>query len=196
MIEAEEQACAQYKKIIKARRDQSDMEFTNERRSATTSADAHQGVVKWMGLVGWIAICFAAAAAGAPFAPDEWYAQLHRPDFAPPDYLFGPVWTVLYFCMAVAAWLVWKTNRLAITWRPLALFLTQLILNGAWTWLFFGLHRIDWAFFDIILLLAAIAATIVVFLRTSRIAGLLLVPYLAWVMFASALNFEYWRLNV
>ena len=133
--------------------------------------------------------------AGAPFAPDEWYAQLNRPDFAPPDYVFGPVWTVLYLCMAVAAWLVWKSDRLTNTWRPLALFFTQLILNAAWTWLFFGLHRIDWAFFDIFLLLSAIAATIVFFLRTSRIAGLLLVPYLAWVTFASALNFEYWRLN-
>ena len=171
------------------------MELASESRSVIVGGDARHGGVKWSGLVGWLVICFATAAAGAPFAPDDWYAQLNRPAFAPPDYLFGPVWTVLYLCMAVAAWLVWKSDRLTNTWRPLALFLTQLMLNAAWTWLFFGLHRIDWAFYDIILLLAAIAATIVLFLRSSRIAGLLLVPYFAWVTFASALNFEYWRLN-
>ena len=122
------------------------MELANENRSAIVGGETRHGVVKWLGLVGWLVICFAAAAAGAPFAPDDWYAQLNRPAFAPPDYLFGPVWTVLYLCMAVAAWLVWKSDRLTNTWRPLALFLTQLMLNAAWTWLFFGLHRIDWAF--------------------------------------------------
>ena len=171
------------------------MELTNESRSAIIGREARRGVAKWLGLAGWLVICFAAATAGAPFAPDDWYAQLKRPVFAPPDYLFGPVWTVLYLCMGVAAWLVWKSDRLTNTWRPLALFLIQLMLNAAWTWLFFGLHRIDWAFYDVILLLVAIAATIVLFTRTSRIAGLLLVPYFVWVTFASALNFEYWRLN-
>ena len=171
------------------------MEITGGSRSPNVFADARQGVVKWLGLVAWVAICFAAAAAGAPFAPDDWYAQLNRPVFAPPDYLFGPVWTVLYLCMAVSAWLVWKSDRLRNNWRALTFFLIQLMLNAGWTWLFFGLHRIDWAFYDIILLLAAIAGTIVLFQRTSRMAALLLVPYLAWVMFASALNFEYWRLN-
>lgn len=171
------------------------MEITGGSRSSNLGADTRQGVAKWLGLVAWVVICFAAAAAGAPFAPDDWYAQLNRPAFAPPDYLFGPVWTVLYLCMAVAAWLVWKSDRLRNNWRALTLFLIQLMLNAVWTWLFFGLHRIDWAFYDIILLLAAIAGTIVLFQRTSRKAALLLVPYLAWVMFASTLNFEYWRLN-
>ena len=108
------------------------MELASESRSVIVGGDARHGVVKWSGLVGWLVICFAAAAAGAPFAPDDWYAQLNRPAFAPPDYLFGPVWTVLYLCMAVAAWLVWKSDRLTNTWRPLALFLSHRIREPAW----------------------------------------------------------------
>jgi tryptophan-rich sensory protein len=171
------------------------MELANENRPVIGIEQARRGLAKWVGLVGWITICFAAAAAGAPFAPDDWYAQLNRPAFAPPDFVFGPVWTILYLSMAAAAWMVWTRDRLKETWRPLAAFLFQLVLNATWTWLFFGLHRIDWAMFDIVLLLAAILTTIVLFLRISRVAGLLLLPYLGWVTFATALNFEYWRLN-
>ena len=157
--------------------------------------EPHRGVTKWLGLVFWVVVCLGAAAPGASFSPDDWYAKLNRPAFVPPDAVFGWVWSVLYLSMAVAAWSIWKRARLQNTWLPLSVFLLQLILNAAWTWLFFGLHRIDLAFFDILLLLAGIVATIVLFLRHGRIAGWLLLPYLAWVAFASVLNFEYWRLN-
>lgn len=157
------------------------MEMTNESEPHNASGPGRRGIAIWLGLVGWIVICFAAAAAGAPFAPDDWYAQLNRPSFAPPDYLFGPVWSFLYLSMAVAVWLVWKSDRLAHTWPAIALFVFQLALNSAWTWLFFGLHRIDWAVGDIVVLLGSIVATTVLFFRHRRAAGLLMIPYIAWV---------------
>ena len=152
-------------------------------------------LAKWLWLLFWIAVCFAAAAAGARFSPGEWYENLNRPSWAPPNWLFGPVWTALYLCMALAAWLVTTQEGFENAKLPLAVFLLQLCLNALWSWLFFGLHRMDFALADILLLDAAIAATIMLFWRIVPLAGYLLVPYLAWVLFATALNFSYWRLN-
>jgi len=122
----------------------------------------------------------------------NWYAGLAKPSWPPPSWIFGPVWTALYFSMAVAAWLVWRKGN---AWGPLALFAVQLVFNAAWSWLFFGLHSPGIAFVDILLLWIAIAATTMVFWRRSLVAGLLLGPYLTWVGFAAVLNFAIWRLN-
>ena len=145
-----------------------------------------------------LAACFAAAAFGGLFssaATGPWYRALRKPAFTPPGWVFGPVWTVLYAAMAVAAWLVWRQRgrpgvRGALTW-----FGVQLALNAAWSPLFFGLRRPDLGFAVIVLLWAAIAVTAWKFLRISKPAGVLLLPYLLWVSFASVLNGFLWRLN-
>lgn len=146
-------------------------------------------------LVGWLLLCFSAASLGAFFLPGEWYATLKKPAWNPPGWIFGPVWSALYTMMAVAAWLVWKRGGFVAQRRPLLVFLAQLTLNALWTPLFFGLHWPGVAFAEIVLLWLAIVATIAAFRPVSRAALLLLVPYLAWVSFAAALNFTLWRLN-
>jgi translocator protein len=148
-----------------------------------------------LALVLWLALSFLPAAIGSRFMPDEWYQQLQKPAWTPPGYLFGPVWTILYTLMAVAAWLVWKRAGFAGAKLALWLFIGQLVLNGMWTWIFFGLHRPDWALVEIILLWSMILATLVAFWRQSTVAGALLIPYLVWVSFATALTFAIWRLN-
>jgi len=156
------------------------------------------GMKQAVGLVALIAVCFSAAAAGgAATYPriEGWYATLSKPSWTPPDWLFGPVWSVLYTCMAVAAWLVWQQRGLAGARGPLLLFAVQLGLNVAWSWLFFGFMNLGLGLVDIILLWIAIAATLVVFWRRSVAAGLLFVPYLAWVGFAAVLNYSIWQLN-
>ncbi len=150
---------------------------------------------RWAGLAACLLITFCAAALGALFMPGEWYAGLHKPAWNPPAWIFGPVWTMLYAAMAVAAWLVWVRGGWRGEGRALALFLVQLALNAAWSPLFFGLHRIGLALAEILLLWAAIAAMMAAFFRIRRAAGWLLVPYLAWVSFAAVLNFTLWRLN-
>jgi translocator protein len=148
-----------------------------------------------LALGGWLVLCFGAAALGGLFMPGEWYAALNKPSWNPPGWVFGPVWTALYAMMAVAAWLVWRHGGWAMQHRPLRVFLVQLALNAAWTPLFFGLHWPGAAFAEIILLWLAIGATIAAFWPVNRAAACLLAPYLAWVSFASVLNFTLWRLN-
>ena len=140
-------------------------------------------------------VCFIAPALGAFSMPDAWYASLHKPSWNPPGWVFGPVWTLIYIMMAVAAWLVWRRGGLRVNRGPLSLFMVQLALNAVWTPLFFGLHQPGWAFVDIVLLWLAIATTITAFRRVHRGAAWLLVPYLAWVSFASVLNYTLWRMN-
>lgn len=148
-----------------------------------------------LGLCGWVLLCFAAPAVGTWATPGEWYAALNKPSWNPPGWVFGPVWSALYTMMAVAAWLVWRRGGFAAQRRALVPFFAQLALNAAWTPLFFGLHRPDLAFAEILLLWLAIAWTIVAFWRVHRVAAGLLCPYLAWVSFAAALNGTLWRLN-
>jgi len=148
-----------------------------------------------LGLGGWLALCLAAAAPGGFFMPGEWYAQLQKPSWNPPAWIFGPVWTALYAMMAVAAWLIWRRGGFAAQRVPLAVFLLQLLLNALWSPLFFGLHNPALAFAEIMLLWLAVICTLLVFWQVQRGAGLLLVPYLAWVTFAAVLNFTLWRLN-
>ena len=150
-----------------------------------------------LGLLAWLVVTFAAAATGsvASFQAKSFYAQLVRPEWAPPAVVFGPVWTVLYVLMAVAAWLVWRSNGFRTARTALSLYVTQLALNALWSWLFFTWHSGALAFADIILLLAAIIITTIAFWRKSSLAGLLLVPYLLWVSFALMLNYSIWQLN-
>jgi benzodiazapine receptor len=151
----------------------------------------------WWGLAGWLAVTFIAAAAGSVAstqAPD-FYAQLVRPSWAPPASLFGPVWSVLYTLMAVAAWLVWRVGGFAGARTALTLYLVQLVFNALWTWFFFAWQRGGLAFADIVLNALLVAATLAAFWRIRPLAGALLIPYLLWVTFAAALNYTIWQLN-
>ena len=148
-----------------------------------------------LALAGWLLACSAAAAMGGLFMPGDWYASLKKPPWNPPGWIFGPVWTALYTMMAAAAWMIWRQGGWEEQRKPLLIFLVQLMLNALWTPLFFGLHQPGLALAEIVLLWLAIVATIMVFGPVSRTAMLLLVPYLAWVSFAAALNFTLWRLN-
>ena len=147
----------------------------------------------------WLLVCFTAAGVGSAMTSRslaDWYPGLTKPTWNPPDWVFGPVWTLLYTMMAIAAWLVWR----AAGWRgapvPLALFATQLALNVIWSGLFFALESPGTAFLrTIVLLWLAISATLVQFWRIDRAAAALLGPYLAWVSFAAVLNFTIWQLN-
>ena len=150
-----------------------------------------------LGLVGWIVVVAIAAAIGsvASTRAPEFYRQLDAPAWAPPASVFGPVWTVLYVLMALAAWLVWR----AYGWRgartALTLFLIQLAANALWSWLFFAWRLGLVAFIELNVLVVLIVITLVLFWRLRPIAAALLVPYLAWVVYAGALNFVLWRDN-
>lgn len=150
-----------------------------------------------LGLIGWLALSFAAAAIGAIASIDagEFYASLSRPSWAPPASVFGPVWTTLYALIGIAAWLVWQLRANAKVRAALVLFGVQLALNALWSWLFFGWRLGAAAFFEVLLLWLAIAATLVAFWRIRPLTGALLLPYLAWVTFASALNYAVWQMN-
>ncbi len=131
-----------------------------------------------------------------PAIRSGWYADLAKPAFTPPDWVFGPVWTFLFFIMAVAAWLVWKEEDREPLARPgLILFYLQLMVNVLWSALFFASGNPGWAFADIVLLWFLILVLTVLFFRVSRLAGLLFVPYLLWVLYAAALNGTIWWLN-
>jgi tryptophan-rich sensory protein len=151
-----------------------------------------------VGLVVIVLVCFVAAGVGVLAMKRglvEWYPSLAKPSWTPPNWVFGPVWTFLYLTMGVAAWLVWRRAGWAAAAIPLTLFAAQLALNALWTPLFFGLHRPDLAFADIVVLWLAIVAATVAFWRVTPSAAILMLPYLAWVSFASALNFAIWRMN-
>lgn len=150
---------------------------------------------EYLALGALVIICFAVAAFGAQFAPGTWYGHIDKPPWTPPNALFGPVWTLLYLLMAVAAWLVWRHRQHRLRVAALTAFAVQLVLNGLWSWIFFGAHEIGWALLDLAALWVALAVTVALFFRISTWAGTLLVPYLAWISFALALNLEIWRLN-
>lgn len=150
-----------------------------------------------IGLVGWLAMTFVAAAVGAVASMDApvFYGQLAKPDWAPPAWLFGPVWTLLYLLMAVAAWLVWRGTPSQGAQGALGLYLLQLGLNALWSWLFFGWRQGALAMAEVVLLLALVAVTTAAFWRVRPLAGALLLPYAAWVGFASALTWAVWQRN-
>lgn len=152
--------------------------------------------VTW--LVGLLVFCFAAAGIGGAATTTSvggWYQTLAKPSWNPPDWIFGPVWTVLYFLMAVAAWAVWRRSGWPAAITPLGWFAVQLALNVGWSIIFFGLRNPGAAFVEILVLWLAIAVTLVSFVRRSAVAAWLLVPYLVWTSFAVVLNAVIWRLN-
>lgn len=153
--------------------------------------------VQLVGLIAWLAICALASAIGAfgSLQAGTFYSQVMRPAWAPPGWLFGPVWTVLYASMGVAAWLVWRQRGFAAARIPLFLFLVQLFVNALWSWLFFYWRDGALAFVDIAVLWCLIVATTVAFWRRNAVAGALLVPYWLWVSFAAGLNYSIWQLN-
>ncbi|GIH11092.1 tryptophan-rich sensory protein [Rhizocola hellebori] len=148
----------------------------------------------WWGLAAFFVAVIATAAIGvvAVTGTAEQYNTLQQPDWAPPSWLFGPVWTVLYAMIAISGWLVWRRVGFG---KQIAVYAAQLALNAIWTPLFFGGDLFGLAFADIVALWILIGVTILLFSRVSRVAAWMLVPYWAWVTFASALNFTIWQLN-
>jgi benzodiazapine receptor len=150
--------------------------------------------VRSLGALGiFVALVALAAFFGAQFEPGLWYEGLQKPPLNPPNWVFGPVWSVLYLAIAVAGWLVWRDEPGST--RPLVLWGGQLVLNAAWSLLFFGLHLSGLALVEIMLLLALLIATTVSLFRVRALAGLLFLPYVAWVCFAAYLNAGLWYLN-
>ena len=152
-----------------------------------------------VGLVISIAVCFIAGgiggAATAGSVDSDWFVELQKPSWNPPNWLFGPVWSVLYLMMAVAAWMVWKRSgfveaKLALSW-----FGFHLLLNIFWSVLFFGMQQVGWAAVEIVVLWLSIAVTIALFRRHSVVAAAMLIPYILWVSFATVLNMTIWSLN-
>jgi len=151
-----------------------------------------------LGLVVFLAVCFAVAGIGSLFTAagmmGRWFDALPRPSWNPPNWLFGPVWTVLYTLMAIAGWLVWRERGgLRQATVPMALFAIQLALNLGWTGIFFYQRAPGAAFGEIVLLWLAILATMIVFWRVKSLAGWLFMPYLLWVTYAATLNYAIWR---
>ncbi len=141
-----------------------------------------------------VALVALSASFGARYTPGAWYEALNKPWWTPDNGVFAPVWTLLYLSIAGAAWLVWRR----VGWRHVAIivFCVQLILNAAWSYLFFGRHRIDLAFYEILALWLSVLLMLITFWRVRTAAGAMLIPYLLWVAFAAVLNFGIWRANV
>ncbi|MFN3232357.1 MAG: TspO/MBR family protein [Alphaproteobacteria bacterium] len=146
-------------------------------------------------LLPFLLACAAAASTGIYFRPEEWYRDLNKPSWRPPDWLFGPVWLVLYIMIAVAGWRIWNIAGWEVGAAALTVYGVQLALNALWSGIFFGLRRIGLAVLEIGGLWLAIAATIALFWPIDRTAAYLLVPYLMWASFAGVLNLTIWRLN-
>lgn len=146
-------------------------------------------------LVGCIVASFVPGVFGARFQPGDWYAQLAKSPLTPPGWVFPIAWTTLYIAIGVALYVMLIHTSGRERRIPLAVFVIQLVLNGAWSWLFFGCHAVTAALIEIGVLWISIVAMGFSFARYSRFAGKLLLPYLAWVSFAAYLNFEIWRAN-
>jgi tryptophan-rich sensory protein len=154
--------------------------------------------MRWITLLGWLVLCFLVAGISGRATVHEipgWYRTLNRPSFAPPNWVFGPVWTLLYALMSVAAWRISLAPPSTLRNAALALFILQLALNFAWSLIFFRQHAIGFAFAEVLVLWAFIGSTTILFSRLSSLAAWLMVPYWAWVSFASLLNGAFWRLN-
>lgn len=151
----------------------------------------------WQGLIVWLVVCYTAAAIGAIASAKavSFYQQLTKADWAPPAFFFGPVWSILFLCMSIAAWLVWKSGGFEKHRTALTFFIVQLVFNTLWSWLFFAWHKGGMAMFEVIVLWIMIAITTILFWRVRPLAGALLAPYLTWVSFASVLNYSLWQLN-
>lgn len=138
---------------------------------------------------------FCAAMTGGIFRPGKWYENLKKPSWRPPKWLFAPVWSILYVMIAVSGWLVWRTAGLDDGAQALTIYGVQLVLNGLWSAVFFGMKRIGLAFFELVALWVAIVVTIFNFYPINPTAAYMLVPYLLWGSFAGGLNFTVWQMN-
>jgi tryptophan-rich sensory protein len=145
-----------------------------------------------LSLAAFICAVLVAAAFGATFKPGPWYAALAKPAWTLPNWVFAPVWSLLYAMIAIAGWTAWRRQGAG---PAIAVWYVALVLNAAWSWLFFGQHRIGGALVDIAALWCAIVAFIVAAWHPARPASLLFIPYLLWVTYAAALNLQIWRLN-
>jgi benzodiazapine receptor len=150
-----------------------------------------------IGLIGWLILTFVAAAIGSAASAESglFYQQITRPEWSPPAWLFAPVWTILYLFMGISAWIVWRVDGFRAARIALSLFIIQLILNAIWTWIFFVWKQGALAFAEILVLWVLILCTAIAFWRVRALAGIFLLPYLAWVSFATVLTFAVWRLN-
>jgi tryptophan-rich sensory protein len=154
------------------------------------------GIGRMLALIAFFLLTAAAASAGAMFQPGDWYAALEKPALTPPDWVFPVVWSVIYAMIAISGWLLWRArdgSRDAML--ATAFWAAQLVLNAAWSWIFFELHLTGMALAEIGLLWLAILLVVVFGMRVRPIAAALFVPYLLWVSFAAWLNFGIWRLN-
>ncbi|MEQ1611947.1 MAG: TspO/MBR family protein [Hyphomicrobiaceae bacterium] len=147
---------------------------------------------RYLTLLPFLGAVLAVASTGALFRPGPWYDSLRKPSWTPPGWLFGPAWALLYVLIAFAGWIVWRADGFGL---PLAVWIVQLLVNGSWSWVMFGLRRIGAAMAVLCLLWLAIITFMALAWPLSTDASLLFAPYLAWVTFAGALNFAVWRLN-
>ncbi len=146
-----------------------------------------------MALLVFCVLVVMAALSGAFYKPGDWYDRLRKPSWNPPKWVFPVVWTVIYSLIAISGWLIWKDVGFGLI---LAVWIVQLILNAAWSWLFFGLKRMDFAFWDVLGLWLSIAVYMLLAWPVSITASLLFVPYIVWVTAAATLNWSVWRLNI
>lgn len=156
------------------------------------------GRKRWAALIGFLVLCFAVAGVASWITQPElggWYASIRTPAWNPPNWLFGPVWTTLYAMIALAGWLAWQAEVGPQRTRVLWLFAIQLVLNFAWSPLFFKLHQPGLAAIEIVFLWVAIGAFTVMAWDVSRMSSLLFIPYWAWVSFAAVLNITIWHMH-
>jgi tryptophan-rich sensory protein len=167
-----------------------------ERTKVSNAVHPHGGLLAGLlGLAFWLVLSAVVATLGAQFEPGDWYLELDKPGWTPPNWVFGPAWTLLYIAMAVAVWLVWRSGGWTANRQAVLAYLVQLALNGAWSWIFFGEQLIGLALVDIVCLFSMIIVVLALFWRRRRIAGLLMLPYALWVAFATALNYQLWMMN-
>lgn len=162
------------------------------------TADSFAGRLEqrgWLSLAGWLLVSFAPGLSGTLFQPGAWYTQLAKPPLTPPGTVIGTVWLMLYALMGVAVWLVWRQRGFSGAATALTFFIVQLAANAVWSWLFFGLQLPLAALLELVILWLLVLGTLVLFWRIRPLAGILLLPYLAWTSFAAYLNLGVWWLN-
>jgi tryptophan-rich sensory protein len=167
----------------------------------TTSYRGRNSRTNWVAMAGWVALALATGALAAAFSPRfsapaaHWYAMLVKPPWLPPQAWFGPIWTVLYVSMGLAAWAVWRERYHRFRGAAITAYAVQLFLNALWAPLFFGLNNIGAALFNVVALSLAIAWTIREFARVNTVAAFVLVPYFLWATFTAAMTLAIWKLN-
>lgn len=148
-----------------------------------------------IGILFWVGFCLFAGLVGSQFEPGEWYESLNKSSLTPPNIVFPIVWNILFVLMGISVWLVWKSKLGKSKIIAITIFITQLIFNIFWSYLFFGINRPDLALIEIITLWLLILITFIIFYRVSRLSGVLITPYLLWVTFAIYLNYSIVSLN-